>query len=64
MDDANTTAAEGYRSRALEVRAKAAQMNDPSLREMMLRIARDYERMANVLKNLGEILEAPPCNDR
>lgn len=38
--------ATGYRTKADEVRAKAAKIKDTSLRETLLRIALDYERMA------------------
>jgi len=57
MDDESKAAAEEYRAKAVEVRGKAALMNDPGLRETMLRIAQDYDHMADVLKNLGDIQE-------
>jgi hypothetical protein len=48
------TAAE-YRAKAAEARAKAAEVkNDLSLRDMLLRIALDYERMARGLELLAE----------
>jgi hypothetical protein len=37
---------EYWRKRAEEARALATQMNDPMSKEMMLGIAKDYERLA------------------
>jgi hypothetical protein len=47
------TAAE-YRAKAAEARAKADQVTDLSIREMLLRVALDYERMARGLELLAE----------
>ena len=48
------TAAE-YRAKAAEARAQADQIkNDLSLRDMLLRIALDYERIAKGLEMLAE----------
>ena len=52
MDDEIETATT-YRARADEIRAKAAESNDPSIREMLLRIALDYERMAKALLEIA-----------
>ena len=43
-----------YRAKAAEARAKADQMADPSIREMLLRVALDYERMAKGLDLIAE----------
>jgi len=47
-----------YRAKAAEARAKADQMTDLSIREMLLRVALDYERMARGLELLAEAREA------
>ena len=47
-----------YRAKAAEARAKADQSTDLSVREMLLRIALDYERMAKSLELLAEAREA------
>jgi uncharacterized protein YwgA len=52
MDEFET--AKEYRIKANEVRAKAAQIKDPGIREMMLKIAVDYERMAKALEDIAE----------
>ena len=43
-----------YRAKAAEARAKADQMTDLSIREMLLRVALDYERLAKGLELLAE----------
>ena len=43
-----------YRAKAAEARAKADQMTDLSIRDMLLRVALDYERMARGLELLAE----------
>ena len=52
MDEFET--ANEYRAKADDVRAKAAQIKDPGIREMMLKIAVDYERMAKALQDIAE----------
>jgi hypothetical protein len=53
MDDEIETAAK-YRAKADEVRAKAMEIRDLGIREMLLRIALDYERMAEVILEIAE----------
>jgi hypothetical protein len=53
MDDEFETAGQ-YRAKADEIRAKAAEAKDPSIRQMLLRIAVDYERMANALQEIAD----------
>ena len=43
-----------YRAKAAEARAKADQMTDLNIREMLLRVALDYERLAKGLELLAE----------
>jgi len=43
-----------YRAKAAEARAKADQMTDLNIREMWLRVALDYERLAKGLELLAE----------
>ena len=53
MDNEIETARE-FRAKAAEARAKADEIKDPSIREMLLRVALDYERMARGLELLAE----------
>jgi hypothetical protein len=53
MDDEFQTAGQ-YRAKADEIRATAAETKDPSIRQMLLRIALDYELMANALQEIAE----------
>lgn len=43
-----------YRAKAAEARAKADEIKDLSIREMLLRVALDYERLARGLELLAE----------
>jgi hypothetical protein len=52
MDDEIETATK-YRVKADEVRAKAAEIEDLSIRDMLLRIALDYERMAKAVLEIA-----------
>jgi hypothetical protein len=47
MPDASYTAAHNWRMRAAETRAFADEMKDAEPKAMMLRIAADYERLAD-----------------
>jgi hypothetical protein len=43
-----------YRAKAEEIRAKAATMQDESLRHTMLRMAADYEQLAETVDRIAE----------
>lgn len=51
MSDELETAA---RYRVKEIKAKAGEMRNRGLRELMLGIAGDYERMARTLEDIGK----------
>jgi hypothetical protein len=53
MDDEFETTSQ-YRAKADEIRAKAAETKDPGIRQMLLKIALDYELMANALREIAE----------
>jgi hypothetical protein len=53
MDDEIETASR-YRAKADEVRGKAMDIKDLSIREMLLRIAVDYERMAEIILEIAK----------
>lgn len=46
--------AKEYRAKAAELRDKAAQVEDEGIRELLLRVALDYERMANAVVNFAK----------
>ena len=47
-------AARRYRNRAKEVRMIAEDTKDPEARQSLLRVARDYERMARLRIEIGK----------
>ena len=58
MQNEEAAAARRYRKRAREVRAIAAETKDPNLRTTLLRVARDYERMAQARLRMGKLARA------
>jgi hypothetical protein len=58
MLDEDASAARRYRQRAREVRAIAAETKDAGLRSTLLRVARDYERMAIARLRVGKLARA------
>jgi hypothetical protein len=49
-----------WRQRAEEARAIAEQMNDLNSKDAMLRIAKDYERLAERAEGRGKVLGQAP----
>ena len=52
MEDAG--AARLYRERAAEVRSEAAKMNNAETKQMLLKIAGSYERLATTIEARGK----------
>jgi hypothetical protein len=55
MQNEDAAAARRYRQRARDLRALAAGIDDPGVRFALLRVARDYERMALGRLRVGKL---------
>jgi hypothetical protein len=51
--------AKGWRDRAEEARTHAEQMRDPIARRTLLKIAEEYEKLANKAEQRGDTKNAP-----
>ena len=59
MSEENETAFR-FRHRAEEIRMMAEDSRDPKVRNVLVSVADDYERMAKILDRIGERENSPP----
>jgi hypothetical protein len=59
VEPAKMIDAKGWRDRAEEARTHAEQMRDPIARRTLLKIAEEYEKLANKAEQRGDTKNAP-----